>query len=164
MVPVPIELVIVPWMLMQPRRLWVIATVTLCGCLVGALFGYYVGMFLFESFGQWALSTYGHADAYERFSDFFDAYGFWSIVAVGMVPIPFQAAMLAAGVAGYPVALFLLAAVLARGTRYYGLALLVRTLGPLALPLWRRYRLGVWFGVSVAIVLVVVIVRLVSRL
>lgn len=160
--PVPIETVIVPWMLMQPRRLWVIATVTLAGCLAGALVGYAVGMFLFETVGQWLLGAHGHTGAHDRFVAQFDRYGFWAILAVGLLPIPFQAAMLAAGVAGFPLSLFLLAATLARGMRYYGLALLVRMLGPLAFTLWRRHRRAVWVGVTLLIVISAVVVHLVS--
>ena len=50
--PIPIELVMVPYMLERPRQLWWVAAVTLVGCLVGALVGYAVGYFLFDSIGS----------------------------------------------------------------------------------------------------------------
>jgi membrane protein YqaA with SNARE-associated domain len=57
------------------------------------------------------------------------------------LPIPFQVAMILAGVSGYPVHLFLLAALIARGVRYYGLAWLVWRFGDGAGRLWRRHAL-----------------------
>lgn len=137
-VPVPMELVIVPWMIREPSRLWRIATVTLIGCLLAALAGYAVGVFLFDTAGEWMLSTYGHADAYARFEAHFRRWGFWAILAVGILPIPFQAAMLAAGATGYSPVLFFTAALISRGVRYYGLALLVRAFGAYAPAIRRR--------------------------
>lgn len=142
-VPIPIELLLVPWMLMEPHRLWRLAGVALAGCLAAALVGYGVGALLFDSLGRPALEAYGQLGAYQRFSDYFAVYGFWAILAVGVLPIPFQAAIVAAGVAGYPLPLFFAAALLARGVRYFGLAALVRLAGRWALPLWRRHRLWV---------------------
>jgi membrane protein DedA with SNARE-associated domain len=49
--------------------------------------------------------------------------------------------MLAAGAAEYPLAWFALAAGIARGLRYYGLAWLVKAFGPAALGQWRHHKL-----------------------
>jgi len=46
-------------------------------------------------------------------------------------------ALLGAGAAGYPIVWFLLAALIARGSRYVGLALLVRLFGERAGDIWR---------------------------
>jgi len=138
-IPIPIELVLIPYMAVNRQRIFLIATVTLAGCLTAAVLGYVVGLALFESLGQWMISTFGHEAAFQTFSEQFERYGFWAIIAIGVTPIPFQVAMLVAGVAGYPIALFLLAALIARGIRYYGLALLVYYLGEPVTALWQRH-------------------------
>jgi len=51
--------------------------------------------------------------------------GFWFVITLGIVPIPFQIAMLAAGATKYSLILFLIASVIARSIRYFGLALIV---------------------------------------
>lgn len=139
-VPIPMELVLIPHMQANRDRLWWLATVTLLGCLAGAILGYGVGYLLFESVGRWALETFGWQQDFEVFQDWFDRYGFWAIVAIGIVPIPFQTAMLLAGLTKYSFVLFVLAAVLARGLRYYGLAALVAWLGPRAETFYREHR------------------------
>ena len=62
-----------------------------------------------------------------------------AILAIGIVPIPFQIAMLVAGASAYPIVLFLAAACLARGARYFGLALLIAVAGKAALDIWNRH-------------------------
>ena len=49
--------------------------------------------------------------------------------------------MITAGLSGYPIALFVLAALIARGIRYFGLAWLVWKFGPRVETLWRRHAL-----------------------
>lgn len=138
-VPIPIEVVLIPYMLANRDRIWWIATVALAGCLLGAMVGYGVGYFLFESVGNWLLEAAGWREQFRIFENQFRAWGFWAIVAVAVTPIPFQVAMLLAGVTGYSVALFVAAAVLGRSVRYYGLALLVLAFGEMALRMWRRH-------------------------
>lgn len=137
--PVPIEVILIPLMALNRERLWLMATVTTAGCLLAALVGYGVGMALYQSIGTWFIDTMGMQAAYESFQRFFDQYGFVAVLALGILPIPFQVAMITAGVSGYPIALFVLAALLARGLRYYGLAWLVYQFGERAETLWKRH-------------------------
>ncbi len=149
-VPIPMELVLMPHMQANRDRLWWLASVALLGCLAGAVLGYAVGLLLFESVGRWALETFGWQEDFATFRRWFDAYGFWAIVAIGVVPIPFQTAMLLAGVTQYPFVLFVAAAVLARGLRYYGLAALVALFGAYAEALWRRHSRPLGFGLTLS--------------
>ena len=138
-VPVPIELVLIPLMALNRQRIWRIATVTTAGCLAASLLGYGVGMVLYQSVGTWFIDTMGMQNAYQAYQGFFDRYGFIAILTLGILPIPFQVAMITAGLSGYPIALFVLAALIARGIRYYGLAWLVLRFGPRVERMWRRH-------------------------
>ncbi|MBP5856552.1 DedA family protein [Marivibrio halodurans] len=129
-VPVPLELALIPHMLANRTRVWRFATLALAGCLVGAAVGYGIGWLFFESVGRWAVESLGWAEDMETVRGWMESYGFWAVVAIGVTPVPFQAAMLMAGLTGYPFAAFMLAAALARGLRYYGLAAGVLWLGP----------------------------------
>lgn len=141
-VPVPIELVLIPLMALNRHRIWRIATVTTAGCLAASLLGYGVGLVLYQSIGTWFINTLGMQHAYQAYQGFFDQYGFIAILALGILPIPFQVAMITAGLSGYPVALFMLAALIARSIRYYGLAWLVLRFGPRVARMWRRQALA----------------------
>ena len=160
-VPIAIELVLVPFMLANPGRIWTIATVTLIGCLIGASAGYLLGLLLFDTAGLWVIRTLDLGAAYDGFAERFAQHGFAAILLVAITPIPFQVAMLAAGAADYPFALFMLACVIARGARYYGLAGLVLLAGPRATDWLAR---GGGAGRLAAVTAVVAIVILVFAL
>lgn len=140
-VPIPIEVILIPFMLANRYRIWWIATVTFLGCVAGAMVGYGVGYLFFDTLGTAMVDSMGWQQPYQRFQGLFDQYGFWAVVVIGVVPIPFQVAMLAAGAAHYSIPLFILATALARGVRYYGLAALVLWLGPKALRAWRDHKI-----------------------
>lgn len=151
-VPIPIEVVLIPLMALNRDRIWRLAAVTTLGCLVAALVGYGVGMALYQSVGTWFIETMGMQSGYQSFQTFFDQYGFVAILALGILPIPFQVAMITAGVSGYPIYLFVLAALIARGVRYYGLAWLILRFGSHAEDLWRRHAVTASLGAAAVII------------
>lgn len=138
-IPIPIEAILIPWMLSQPHRRWTIATVALAGNLTAAALGYWLGVLAMEQWGDTLVGLFGGADAFDSFSSEIEDNGFKTILAVGISPTPLQIAMLAAGAVGYSFLLFVLAVGISRSTRYYGLALLVHFAGDRAMQLWRRY-------------------------
>lgn len=139
LVPIPIEVILIPWMLCHPERKWTIAGVALAGNLTAATLGYYFGVFAMEQWGDTLISFFGSQEAYDQFQQRFSEDGFVAILSIGIIPVPFQIAMLAAGANGYPIALFLLAAMIGRGVRYFGLALLVAIAGEAAMRFWDQY-------------------------
>lgn len=160
--PIPIELILIPFMAANRARVWVIAGVVTLGCLLASLVGYGVGLLLFETLGLRVIDAMGWSEGMQRFRVIFEDYGFWAIVAVGVLPIPFQVALLGAGAAAYPIGWFLLAALIARGSRYFGLALLVRLFGERTGDLWRRHKgrvLVIAGGVALCVLALIIVLR-----
>ncbi len=154
-VPIPLELVLIPFMVTNRHRLWSTALVVTLGCLAAAVVGYFVGMLFFETVGQRVIGMMGWSEGMDSFRALFADHGFLAILAVGIIPIPFQVAMLTAGAVGYPLPLFLLAAAIARGLRYFGLAALVWWLGDAAEAAFRRHKTGFAIGVTALFTLVI---------
>ncbi len=150
LLPVPLELVLIPLLLHRRERWFAIATATLAGCLVGATLGYFVGVYFFETVGQWLLQWTGFSAEFASFQETFNEQAFSTLMLVGITPIPFQVGMLTAGSTGYPYVLFLLASLIARGLRYYGLALLVYWLGERVLNWWQQHSKSLGWGVLIA--------------
>ncbi|WP_456268488.1 VTT domain-containing protein [Kushneria sp. AK178] len=138
-VPIPIETVLIPWMVLRPERRWQLALVALAGNLLAATIGYGLGVWAMGHFGDELIALFGGQQAFNDFDQRFSDNGFLAVLSIGVIPIPFQIAMLVAGSTGYSFLLFILAAVLARGGRYFGLALLVHFFGDRALRLWKRH-------------------------
>ena len=74
-------------------------------------------------------------------------------MTLGIAPIPFQVAMLAAGATQYSLPLFLLATVIARAIRYFGLAVVVYYAGDKAEQLIKRYKMKAVFVITLVVVL-----------
>jgi len=152
LIPIPLEAILIPLMQARRDRLWWLAGVALIGCVCGAIVGYFVGVAFMESVGQQAVEYFGAQETYQDAKDRMVDGGFWFVMSVSLVPVPFQIAMLAAGAAGYSFALFMLATMISRGIRYFGLAVLVYFVGDHALALYRKHKIPVTTIVVVAIV------------
>lgn len=124
-VPIPLEAVLIPLMQARREKIWLIALMATLGCLIGALFGYALGYYLFDIVGDWIITTFSNPEQFEVVKQKMHDQGFWFVITLGIVPIPFQIAMLAAGATKYSLILFLIASVIARSIRYFGLALIV---------------------------------------
>lgn len=153
--PFAIEIVLIPYMLARQDILWRIALVTTLGSVIGAGFGYAIGYFLYASAGTWLIETLGWQQQFESTRQWFSSNGFWAVLAIGVTPVPFQVAMLAAGAMKYSLPMFLLATGLARGIRYFGLALLVKLFGQRALDLWHRHKVPVAAGLTAVVAVAV---------
>jgi len=140
-VPIPLEVILIPFMAANRDRIWRTAAVVTLACLAGAAIGYFVGLLAMNTIGGAAIAAFGWEAEFETFRQRFEAGGFFALIAASVSPIPFQLSMLVAGAAEYPLALFLLASGIARGIRYFGLALLVHLFGDRAMALWRTNKL-----------------------
>lgn len=124
-VPIPLEAVLVPLMQARREKIWAIALMATLGCIVGALLGYALGYYLFDSLGDWIISSFSSPEQFENVRQKMQEQGFWFVITLGIVPIPFQIAMLAAGATKYSLTLFLIASAISRSIRYFGLAIVV---------------------------------------
>lgn len=67
--------------------------------------------------------------------------------------------MITAGLSGYPILLFVLAALLSRGLRYYGLAWLVKRYGKRVETLWKRHALMTSLALGSAVLVIVLVMQ-----
>lgn len=153
-VPVPLEAILIPLMQARREKLWSIALMATLGCVIGALFGYALGYYLFDLTGDWIINTFSDPEQFKQVSAKMEQQGFWFVLTLGIAPIPFQIAMLAAGATKYSLLLFLLATVIARSIRYFGLALAVYVAGDKAEALIRRYKTKAILALTAVVLLI----------
>ncbi|WP_241972324.1 YqaA family protein [Aliidiomarina soli] len=152
-VPVPLEAMLIPLMQARRERLWLIALMATLGCIVGAVFGYAMGYFLFDLVGDWFIQTFSNPEQFDRVKQQMQSQGFWFVMTVGISPVPFQIAMLAAGATQFSLLYFLLATAVARSVRYFGLAAVVYIAGNKAEALIKRYKILAVIGLTAVVVL-----------
>jgi len=129
LLPVPIDLAMVPLGLAQPGRLWLIALIGALGSVAGALLGYLIGAIAFELVGSWIINAYGMSAEFAAFRAEFAATGWLAVVVAALTPIPFKFGAILAGSLAMPLHLFVAVALGARLVRFGLMALMIRIFG-----------------------------------
>ncbi|MDC8829206.1 YqaA family protein [Alteromonas gilva] len=150
-VPIPLEAVLVPLMQAKRDKLWLLALMATVGCVIGAVFGYTIGYYLFDAIGQDLIQWFSSEKQFETIKHKMDVQGFWFVLSLGIVPVPFQIAMLAAGATQYSIGLFILATVIARSLRYFALALIVKIIGNQAEHVIKKYKVKAMIAISIVV-------------
>lgn len=92
---------------------------------IGGLAGYAIGALLFEVAGKPLLALYGYGEAFQHFTAQYNDWGAWIVAGAALTPFPFKVITIASGVADLSLVVFLVAATLARGARFYAEAALL---------------------------------------
>ncbi len=150
--PIPPDILMIPMIIAQPRRAWLIAGVALLASVLGGLLGYAIGALAFESIGQPILAGLGKADAMAEFSTRFNDMGFWAVLIAGVTPFPYKVITIMSGWTGMPLATFITTSILARGLRFFIVAGLLWQFGPPIRDFIER-RLGMMFTLAVALLI-----------
>jgi membrane protein YqaA with SNARE-associated domain len=150
--PVPPDVMLIPMSLARPQRAWLYAAICTVTSVLGGVVGYAIGALLFDSVGQWLIQVYGLADKVDAFRASYAEWGAVIILLKGLTPIPYKLVTITSGFAGYNILLFVLCSIVARGGRFFVVAILLNRYGD-----WIRVRierhLGLWVALG-AIVLV----------
>ena len=127
--PVPPDIMLIPMGLARPDRVWLYALVTTLTSVAGGLLGYAIGALLYDSVGVWLFNVYGLTKGAEAFRAAYAEYGHWIILLKGLTPIPYKLVTITSGFAGYNIWLFILCSIVARGGRFFVLAVLLNRYG-----------------------------------
>lgn len=148
--PIPPDVLMIPLILAQPRKAFLIASIALVGSILGGLFGYVIGAFFYETIGAPILEALGKTDSMLEFNTRFNDFGFWSVLVAGVTPFPFKVITILSGWTGMPLAIFIPTAIIARALRFFIVAVLLWKFGP-PIRTFIENRLGLVFTVFVAL-------------
>jgi len=157
--PLPPDLMIIPMLLSQPKKAWVVAATCSISSVLGGIVGYGIGYFVYEAIGQSIIKLYHLENSFRLFQTQFQTWGFWIIMAKGLTPIPYKLVTIASGVAGLDLGKFILASMITRSARFFVLSALLWRFGPRARVFIESYLGWVMGGVLLTIVLGYVIVK-----
>lgn len=133
--PIPPDVVLAPMCLAKPERAWRYALICTIASVLGALLGYAIGFFLFETIGQAILNFYGLGAEFDSFAQSFNEQGWLIVLLAGFTPLPFKVIAIAAGATVMPLYVLIVAAIVARSARFFLVAALLRFFGP-PMKLW----------------------------
>ncbi len=150
--PVPPDGLLVPMALAERRKALRFALVCTLASFAGALAGYALGHFLWESVGEVIIHFYGYEAAFARFSSGFREYGVWLVLLFGVSFFPFKVITIASGLVAMDPLAFALASLVARSARFFPEAWLLWRFGaPIRAFIERRL---VWIASLFTILLV----------
>ncbi len=127
--PIPPDVMLLPMMLADRKRAFLLAGWCTLASVIGGIAGYAIGMFLFDSVGTWLVSLYGYEAKMEALRQQYAEYGAWIILIKGATPIPYKLITIASGIFHYPFGMFVLLSVITRAARFYILAVLIYLFG-----------------------------------
>ena len=128
--PLPPDVLLVPMALKNPQRMWWNSTLCSLASVIGGIFGYGVGYYLFESVGRPVIEFYNAGESFAHFQEAFAVYGPWFLVLKGITPIPYKLLAIAAGFAKLDLTVFMLCSLVARFSRYYMITVALWYWGP----------------------------------
>lgn len=127
--PIPPDIMLIPMCLAKPERAFRYALICTIASVLGALLGYAIGYFLFETVGQAILDFYGLGGRFESFAAQFNEQGWIIVLLAGFTPLPFKVITIAAGATAMPLYVLIAAAVIARSARFFLVAALLWKFG-----------------------------------
>ena len=148
--PVPPDVMLIPMSLARPQRAWLYASVCTAASVLGGILGYAIGALLYDSLGHWLITLYGLSDKIDAFRASYAQWGALIIIGKGLTPIPYKLVTIASGFAGYNVGLFILCSIIARGGRFFIVAILLNRYGD-TIRTEIEKRLGLWVALGAAV-------------
>ena len=148
--PIPPDVLMIPMILAAPHRAWLIASVALVASVLGGVLGYAIGAFAFDTIGRPILESLGKAESMAAFNTRFNDLGFWAVLTAGVTPFPYKVITIMSGWTGMPMITFVVTSILARGLRFYLVALLLWKYGEPVRDFIEK-RLGLMFILFVAL-------------
>ena len=150
--PIPPDVMLIPMSLARPQKAWFYAGLCTITSVAGGVVGYAIGALLYDSVGQWVINFYGYGDKVEAFRAGYAEYGAWIILLKGLTPIPFKLVTITSGFANYNIWMFIGLSLIARGGRFFLVAILLNRYG-----VWIRETIEKHLGLVVALAAVALV-------
>jgi len=127
--PIPPDIMLVPMVLARPRKAFWIAAVCTIASVLGGVLGYYIGHELYDLVGKPIIEFYHQTEKFNGLRDEYNKWGAWIVFIAGITPIPYKVFTIASGVANLDIWIFILASVVSRGLRFFGISLILYVFG-----------------------------------
>ena len=155
--PIPVDVMLAPMVLAKQHNAWRYALITTVMSVLGGMFGYFIGVFFFESYGTQLLDFF---HAHEKFAAVKESYlehGMLIVLLAGFTPIPYKVFTIASGVIGIAVLPFVAMSAISRGARFFLVAGLVKLGGDkLEATIHKKIELLGWMTIALVVIGLVV--------
>lgn len=150
--PIPPDVMLAPMILADRSKAWRYAAICTVASVLGGAFGYFIGLLLFDTLGQWILTMYGLQESFKDVAARYNELGWLMVFIGGCSPIPYKVITILSGLTHLNFAVFMLVSVVSRTLRFLIACGVFYWAGPRARDILERR-----LGLAVLIFFVVVI-------
>lgn len=148
--PIPPDVLLMPMaMSRRERALWY-ATVCSVASVLGGMFGYVIGMWLWEGVSGFFFTYVFSQATFDKVAGAYQQYDFVAVFGAGFTPLPYKVFTIAAGVCKVNFGMFVVASVISRSARFFIEAGLVWKFGPPIRTFIEKYFNWICIGVTAA--------------
>ncbi len=115
--------------LAEPKKALRFALICTAASVLGGLFGYAIGYFLYEAVGEWLIAALGLTEAFPKAACYLRQYDWEVILVAGSTPVPFKLLTITAGFIEMALIPFILASIAGRGLIFMTVGVLFRLFG-----------------------------------
>lgn len=134
--PIPPDVLLIALCLGAAAKSFKYAAICLGGSLIGALAGYALGFFLWQTpsgeytaLADFFFNNVFSVEGFTRVAELYDKYNFWIVFTAGFTPLPYKLFTISGGLFHINIAMFLIASVVSRGLRFFLIAGLIWKFG-----------------------------------
>ncbi len=127
--PIPPDPLLIATTTVKPKKYLRFALICTVGSILGGIFGYLIGVMLFETVGQTVINTYHLQDEFVMIGERYEDSAFLAIFTAAFTPIPYKLITISAGVFNVNFFVFVLASIIGRGGRFFAIAFLMHHFG-----------------------------------
>ena len=119
--PIPVDVMLAPMALAQPKKAWNFALIATSFSVIGGIVGFIIGYYAMDFLEPWVRSL-GYWERYQQIILWFNEWGIWVVFIAGFSPIPYKLFTITAGALNMALIPFILISFIARGLRFYAVA------------------------------------------
>ncbi len=154
---IPPDTLLIPMSLLDSKKWKRFAFVATVFSVLGGIFGYAIGLFLFNEVAKPIIDFYGLWDKFSVVESLYNSYDFLVVFVAGLTPLPYKVFTIAAGVFKMNLLGFAVASLFGRGVRFYIEAFLVAKYGEEAINFIEKHFIAVTFFIAFVITILYLI-------
>lgn len=127
--PIPPDVLLIALCLGCTKKSFRYALICTFGSVLGAMAGYGLGFFVWQSVESWFIPAVFSAEAFESVAATYDKWNFWAVFTAGFTPIPYKLFTITGGICEINFTMFVVASIIARASRFFLIAWLIWKFG-----------------------------------
>jgi len=128
--PIPPDVLQIALSVSKPKKSFFYALISSIGSVLGGIFGYFIGFFLFDSVGKLIIEALGYQSQFDAVGNLYKSYAFLAILTAAFTPIPYKVFTIAAGFWQVGLVPLISASIIGRSARFFLVATLFYFFGP----------------------------------